>query len=221
MLNAKEELIRYNGVFIERGCLFVSTTGLLLTGYVNCEVIFPHYAVTWDLVSQLIHPFISEVECFACPSTGDIVLAEYANIMANQRGYVTTAVWADKQKDNSYAIERNGFVQALAGRKTLILNDRISQGGTTRKMIAEVRRCGGQVIGVATLAGISSLTAEGLDIPRLHSLCTVDVGSFPDTEIPPEYRGLPIAVDESLGHGFDYRSEHPNFEGGWVSLLPN
>lgn len=219
MLNARDELVNRNAVFIDRGCLFVSTTGLLLTGYVNCEVIFPHFDVTWDLVGQLIYPFIDQVECFACPSTGDIVLAEHANIMANQQEYATTAVWADKQKDNSFIIERNGFVEALAGRKVLILNDRISQGGTTRKMIAEVRRCGGDVIGVSTLAGISSLSAEALDIPMLHSLCTVDVESFADDAIPPEHQGLPISVDDALGHGSEYQADHPDYPGGFVTIL--
>jgi hypothetical protein len=45
MLDAREVLEQYNGVFLDRGCLFVSTTGKLLTGYVNCEVIYPHYSV--------------------------------------------------------------------------------------------------------------------------------------------------------------------------------
>lgn len=44
-LDAATVLEERGAVFINRGCLFVSTTGKLLTGYVNCEIIFPHFDI--------------------------------------------------------------------------------------------------------------------------------------------------------------------------------
>jgi orotate phosphoribosyltransferase len=219
MLDAQEVLEQYNGVFLERGCLFVSTTGKLLTGYVNCEVIYPHFSIVNDLVMQLIDPFMHEVEGFICPQTGDIVLLEYATVMANEFGYPTTAVWADKHSDNSYHIERNGFENAIRGRRVLVLNDRISQGGTTLKVIAEARRLDCEVLGVATLAGVSSASADKLGVPRVHALSIIDVLAFSPEEIPKEYEVWPIVVDEALGHGADYKKAHSDYPGGFVELL--
>jgi orotate phosphoribosyltransferase len=219
MLDAREVLEQYNGVFLDRGCLFVSTTGKLLTGYVNCEVIYPHYSVVNDLVMQLIDPFMDEVEGFICPQTGDIVLLEYATKMANEFGYPTTAVWADKHSDNSYHVERNGFENAIRGKRVVVLNDRISQGGTTLKVVAEARRLDCEVLGVATLAGVSSAPADKLGVPRLHALSTIDVQAFSADAVPPEYEGWPIVADEALGHGADYQKAHPDYEGGFVELL--
>lgn len=222
MLDALQTLIEYDGVFTERNTLFVSTTGKLLNGYVNCEVAYPHFPVVDDLTRQLIEPFLDEVEGFICPATGDIVLAQYATNIANSLGKPTTAVWADKRgsgADSSYHVERNGFEAAIAGKRVLVLNDRISQGGTTLKVIAEAERLGCDVLGVATLAGVSAATPEFLGVPRVHALCTVDVRAFPDTEIPEEYEGWPIAIDDALGHGADYKVDHPDYAGGFVELL--
>jgi orotate phosphoribosyltransferase len=220
MLDARKVLEEYEGVFVDRDCLFVSTTGKLLTGYVNCEVIYPYYDVVNDLVGQLIAPFLEAVEGFVCPATGDIVLAQYATRIANELGHPTTAVWADKHgSDNSYHIERNGFEAAIQGRRVLVLNDRISQGGTTRKVIAEARRLGCDVLGVATIAGVASITPGLLDVPKMYALSTINVVAFSPDEVPEEFRSLPIAVDKALGHGADYQTEHPDYEGGYVKLL--
>jgi orotate phosphoribosyltransferase len=219
MLDAREVLEEYNGVFLERGCLFVSTTGKLLTGYVNCEVIFPYIRVVEDLVVQLVEPFLGSVDGFICPATGDIVLLQAANRFAHDSGYTTTAVWADKQPDNSYHIERNGFAEAIRGRRVLVLNDRISQGGTALKVVAEARQLGCEVVGVATLAGVTSASAEMLGVSRLHALSIIDVQAFPLDAVPDEYVGLPIVVDEPLGHGVDYQKLHPDYAGGFITLL--
>jgi orotate phosphoribosyltransferase len=217
-MEARETLVEYGAVYLDRGCLFVSTTGKLLSGYVNCEVIFPHHQVVVDLTQQLVEPFIDEVEVFLCPATGDIVLAMYANFMANDDKFATMAVWADKRADGSYRVERSGFEAAARGKKVLILNDRISQGGTTLKIIAEAHRLDCEILGVATLAGVSAVTAETLDVPVLNALCTVDVQVFADDAIPPEFQGLPIAIDEALGHGADYQKEHPDYPGGFIEI---
>ena len=219
-MDAREVLEEYNGVFIDRDCLFVSTTGKLLTGYVNCEVIYPHFEVVYDLVVQLISPYMGDVEGFVCPQTGDIVLLEYATFIANLSGVPTKAVWADKHSDgNSYHIERNGYEESIRGKRVVILNDRISQGGTTKKVIAEARRLDCEVWAVATIAGVSSATAEMLDVPELNALSTIDVQSFSPDQIPEEFQGLPICVDKALGHGLDFKKENPDYKGGFITLL--
>ena len=221
MIDAKQTLIDYKGVFLNQGCLFVSTTGKLLSGYVNCEVLYPYDEPIRHLVTQLIAPFLNEVEGFVCPATGDIVLLREAIRQANDLGLDTTAVWADKHDDNTYWVERNGFVPAIQGKRVVVLNDRISQGGTTVKVIAEARRHGCEVLGVATLAGVSAATPEFLDVPVVNALCTIDVQAFPVDQIPEEFQGLPIAADEPLGHGSDWEAhpdKHP-WEHGFVHLL--
>ncbi len=215
MLGARETLEDYGGVFLDRGCLFVSTTGKFLTGYVNCEVIFPYHRIVRDLVEQMVDPFLGAVEGFICPAIGDIVLLQAAAACVPQ----TVAVWADKTSDGNYRVERNGFEAAIWGKKVVVLNDRISQGGTTLKVIAEARRLDCNVLGVATLAGVSSVSPRTLDVPLLHALCTIDVQAFYPGEEPNEYRGMPIATDEALGHGAEFMEQYPLYRGGFITLL--
>ncbi len=224
-MDAKAVLMEHKGVFLDQDCLFVSTAEArpgvpkLLTGYVNCEVIYPYYPVVQDLVQQLMEPFVGTIDGFVCPATGDIVLAQYATFIANLNGYKTVAVWADKTADNDYRIERNGFVEAIRGKRVLVINDRISNGGTTLKVVAEARRHGSEVVGVASLSSITAATAEMLGVPRVHTLAPIDVKNFAADEIPEEYRGLPIVIDEPLGHGAEFKEHHPDYDGGWVELL--
>jgi orotate phosphoribosyltransferase len=218
-MNALEVLTEHGGVFVNRGCLFGSTTGKLLTGYVNCEVIFPYYQVVSDLVEQLVAPFLDDVDGFVCPQTGDIVLLQHALRIGIENRIPVTGVWADKHGDtNSYHIERNGFEKAIRGRRVLVLNDRISQGGTTLKIVAEARRMHCDVLGVATLCGVSVATAESLSVPKVHALSIVDVEAFWPTEVPEQYREWPIVVDEPLGHGADILQQI-DWPAGPISLL--
>lgn len=221
-MDTLQTLVDHGGVFVDRGVLFVSTTGKLLDGYVNCEVIYPHFDVVDALTRDLIDPFLDDVEGFICPATGDIVLAQYATNICNRLGKPTTAVWADKHGDgptSSYHIERNGYEPAIAGKRVVVLNDRISQGGTTLKVIAEAQRLGCDILGVATLAGVTGATPEFLGVPKVHALCTVDVRAFDDTAIPVDCVGLPIVIDDALGHGADYKEEHPDYPGGFIKIL--
>ena len=208
-MDAKQTLIDHKGVFLDQGCLFLSTTNKLLTGYVNCEVIYPYDKPVRNLVSQLVAPFLDRVQAYICPATGDIVLLREAVRQTNdhRQTYAVTGAWADKQSDNSYIVERNGFVPAVQGKRVVVLNDRISQGGTTLKVIAEARRLGCDVLGVATLAGVSGATAEFLDVPQVHALCTIDVKAYAYDELPEELRGMPLCVDPPLGHGCEFEEK--------------
>jgi len=222
MLDAREVLEQYRGVFVDRDCLFASTNvGVLLTGYVNCEVLFPYFDVMRDITAQLIDPFIDEVQGFVCASTGDITIIKYAMWLANlaypKREF--RDVWADKRSNGTRRIERNGFEDAIQGRRVLVINDRTASGGTTRDLVAESRRLDCEVLGVATIAGATGNTAATWDVPRYHALCDIDVRSFLDTDIPPEYLEWPIACDPPLGHGHEYQKEHRDFPGGYVTLL--
>lgn len=218
-MDAREVLEEHKGVFVNRDCLFVSTTGKLLTGYVNCEVIYPYYPIVRDLVGQLLDPFLDEVEGFVCPAVGDIVLLQYATIMANELGRLTVAAWADKHDENTYRVERNGYGPAIRGKRVLVLNDRISNGGTTLKVIAAARAWDCEVVGVASLSSITAATAEMLGVPKAHTLAPIDVEAFMPDKIPAEFQGQPIAVDEPLGHGYEWQHEHPDYPGGFIKLL--
>ena len=219
-LDAATVLEERGAVFINRGCLFVSTTGKLLTGYVNCEIIFPHFDIMWDLSDELIIPFLDEVEGFICPSTGDIALVEYCTIHANLAGRNTVAVWADKVAKDTYRAERRGYEESIRGKKVVVIMDRISNGGTTMKIIQEAQRCGAIVIGVAALSAITAANEAMFGVPKVHALSRLDVQNFALDEVPTEYRRMPICIDEPLGHGRSFKEDNPGqWRAGYVLLL--
>ena len=215
-IDARKVLEERGAVWLDKGCVFLSSAGPLLSGYVNCEVLFPHWNIMRALVEDLVAPFAGQFDCLACPATGDIALLRDAGALLNagrSEADEIKLVWADKVKvegdggkeEEILVIERNGFVEATAGRRVLVLNDRISNGGTTTKAIKAVRHAGGEVIGVATLADVTKVSAEGFGIPKLHSLCTIDVDAFVPKTAPEKYLGLPLCIDPPLGHGSEHK----------------
>ena len=219
-----EEVLRVlhsNGaVYQGQQQLFVGASGKILDGYVNCEVLFPHSIMMHRLVADMVAPFLDlKPQGFVSAATGDIVMLPTACALINSLGgNGTVLAWADKVGDGTLRIERNGFAEAIEGLDVVVLNDRISNGGTTLAVISEARRCGANVIGVATLAGISRLTPEQLGVPMLHQLCTVDVNAWLPDEVPFEYRTWPIVVDPSLGHGVDFARSGQHWAGGFVEV---
>jgi hypothetical protein len=60
-------------------------------------------------------------------------------------------------------------------------------------------------------------TKETLGVPQLEALATVKMEIVPADECKLCVNGVPIVED--IGHGADYKAEHPNYPGGFLNLL--
>src|SRR3990167_7730455 len=127
------------------GCIykghFVGVSGKHLSGYCNIDPLLPHVTIVSALIKQLVEQFKDDdVETVAAPAVGAIPFSHWGAYHLQQlTGNEVLGVWADKVKSRSgvraYAFEREGFLQAVKGKRVLVVEDMINQMLSIKAMI--------------------------------------------------------------------------------------
>ncbi len=212
------EALQNEGAVYENGH-YVYASGKHGDKYVDLDVIFPNYSLVRRLGRQLAEPFVglhngSRVEVIAVPAVGGIAIGY---MMAAHFEYIDQSVdivWADKV-DGGMAFERAGFAKLLSYRTVLIGEDILNTGGSVDLVSREVERNNGIIIGASVVVSRGNASAESLNIPRLNALETVQFNAFTVNDCPFCAAGKPIVAD--IGHGAKFKSDNPDYAGGFVS----
>lgn len=210
----------------DKGCIysghFVGTSGKHLSGYCNIDPIFPHVALVRQMTQMMVQPFADKnIDTVIAPATGAIPLSHWgAHQLEELTGRTTLGVWADKAKPEGFAFERDGFLEAVQGKRVIILEDFINQMFSVHKVIKLVREAGGNIIGVGAIAANKGVSAQAMDVPEFIKLCDVPYDAWTPEDC--QKQGLcsknePIVED--IGHGDEFKAEHPDYPGGYVKLL--
>ena len=195
---------------------FVYTSGKHGSTYINLDPLLPDIVLMTDLCRELATPFVGDVEVVAAPAVGAIVLAVLTAQALSAGGNRVPAVWADKTGDGDFAFTRVGFGELLSGRRVLVVEDLITTGGSVAKVSREAERIGAHVVGVSAVCNRGGATAKQLSVPRLHVLAEVDFTAFPPDTCPLCVDAVPVVED--IGHGSEFRLQHPGYPGGFMEL---
>ncbi len=213
----------------QMGCIysghFVGVSTKHLAGYCNIDPLMPHVREVGQLIQELVASFAEDdVEVVASPAIGAIPFAHWGaqHLMSGTEKEIL-GVWADKvsgTEQREFIFEREGFAQAVASKRVLILEDMVNQMASVKAMIKTVRDAGGTVVGVGCVAANKGANAEELDVPKFVKLTSVEYDVWTAEECA--VRGLcaqsvPIVTD--IGHGDDFQKVHPDYRGGYIRLL--
>ncbi len=221
-MNVKKELEKV-------GCLysghFVGVSGKHLAGYCNIDPLLPHV----NLVSKMIRMLVSNfrdlnVETVVSPAVGAIPFSHWgAYHLSKMTKKEVKGVWADKVKSaekKAFVFERQGFIEAVRGKRVLILEDIINQMFSIKATIETVEKAGGKIVGVGCVAANRGVTKDAMKVAKFVNL--VDI--FYDVWTPEECKKtglcskkMPIVAD--VGHGDEYKEKNPKYEGGYIRLL--
>lgn len=177
--------------------------------YINIDPVFPNPDAVELIGEALGKPWEKEAQAFAAPAVGGIPLL-YAT--ARSLSVYTEVVWADKQKDGTFAFERMGFTRAIRGKRVVLLEDIVSTGGSAHAVAELVRQAGGEVIGASFVWNRGNVTAEEFGVPKLHSLVEESVEVFKAGEHP-MWGTWPLVMD--IGHPEYF----PGYPGPRIKLL--
>lgn len=211
-LDILAELYRVGAVLL--GYHFVYKSGKHGDGYVNMDPLFTDVELVDRICAELVRPFENEYDTMAGPATGGVLLA-YACAMQTP-GQKVAAVWADKCGDG-FAFERAGFAQRLTGQQVLVVEDLLTTGGSVKKVCEAARMLGANIVGVTAICNRGGVTAEQLGVPRLETLAEVNFTAVDPDQCPLCKLRVPIVAD--IGHGAEYKTAHPNYKGGYATLL--
>jgi orotate phosphoribosyltransferase len=150
---------------------FQLSSGLHSTVYLQCALVlqFPERAEAF--ARALAEKFQGQgIVLVASPAIGGIVIGHEV-----ARALGARFVWTEREVGQMTL--RRGFTIA-PGEKTLIVEDVITTGGSTRETIEAVRRAGADVVGAASIIDRSGGTADvGVPLTSLASLRVLSVES--------------------------------------------
>ena len=170
-MNAEQVIdqFRATGALLEGH--FQLSSGLHSTVYLQCALVlqFPERAEAFGRV--LAEKFQGQgIVLVASPAIGGIVIGHEV-----ARALGARFVWTEREAGQMTL--RRGFTIA-PGEKTLIVEDVITTGGSTRETIEAVRRAGADVVGAASIIDRSGGTADvGVPLTSLASLRVLSIES--------------------------------------------
>ena len=167
------DVFRRNAALLEGH--FILSSGLHSDRYIQCARVLQHPRVAEQLGSELAaklrHLGASVV---AAPALGGILVAHGV-----ARALGVRAVFTERQEGTMTL--RRGFSLA-AGEPTLVVEDVLTTGLSTRETIQCVEQAGGKVVGAGALIDRSGGTAS-LGLPRA-ALLTLQIQNYNPAECP-------------------------------------
>jgi len=164
-----EEVIRK---FKDRGALleghFVLSSGLHSSVYLQCAIALQQTTDAIEFGAAIAAHFQDQkIETVASPAIGGIVIGYE---VARQLG--ARFIWTEREQGSM--VLRRGFT-VRDGERTLVVEDVITTGGSTRDTIQALQAAGAKVVGAASIIDRSGGNAD-VGVPRI-SLATLKVAA--------------------------------------------
>jgi orotate phosphoribosyltransferase len=167
------EIFRAHGALLEGH--FILSSGLHSDRYIQCALVLQHPRVAEELCSALAAKLRHlGATVVAAPALGGVIVSHEV-----ARALGLRAVFTERQE--GVMLLRRGFSLA-PGEPTLVVEDVITTGGSTRETVAAVEQAGGKVVGVGALIDRSGGTVD-LGVPKT-ALVTLSVQNYNPAECP-------------------------------------
>ncbi len=174
------QIFRENSALLEGH--FILSSGLHSDRYIQCALVLQHPRVAEKLCSELASKLRNlGVQVVAAPALGGILVAHEV-----ARALGVRALFTERQEGAMTL--RRGFSLA-PGEPTLVVEDVMTTGLSTRETMKCVEQAGGKVVGVGALIDRSG-GAVDLGLPRA-ALLTMAIQNYNPAECPLCKAGIP------------------------------
>ncbi|MCR4280821.1 MAG: phosphoribosyltransferase family protein [Candidatus Kaiserbacteria bacterium] len=183
---------------------FALTSGKHAGNYLNKDALYTDTVETSRLCHAMAEYFAkSGVGVVIGPAIGAAILAQWvAYHLTKITGHDVSAAYADKDGQGGFVLKR-GYDAFVKGKKTLIVEDLTTTGGSVRKVVETVRSVGAEVVGVVVLANRGAVTKESVGNPPIfEALVDLDIEAWEPDECELCKKGIPVNTD--VGHGKEY-----------------
>lgn len=189
----------------------VYTSGKHGTAYVDKNALYPHTAKTSRLCRCLAERFADDnVEVVIGPAIGGVILSQWtAHHLSEINGYEVLAVYADKVRiwvgteHYNQIMIRETLHRFIQGKRILVVDDVMTTGGSTKRVVEATRAIGGNVIGLGVLCNRGGITPQDVaDVPKLTALVDVKLDAYDEATCPLCERKVPINTNVGEGREF-------------------
>lgn len=186
----------------------VYTSGRHGSSYVNKDALYPHTAATSAVCAQIARHFATAaIEAVAGPAIGGVIMAQWtAYHLSVLTGSEVLAVYAEETTEGAVKrrVLRRGYDALVRGRRTLVVEDVLTTGGSARQTVEAVCEAGGEVVAVGALCNRGGVTAEQIGAPALYALVELSLESYAPEACPLCAAGVPI--NTRIGKGAAWRA---------------
>ncbi|MCM3900816.1 MAG: orotate phosphoribosyltransferase [Pyrinomonadaceae bacterium] len=160
------ERFRGTGALLEGH--FVLTSGLHSANYLQCALVLQHPEEAEGFGSAIAEHFkLDGIQLVASPAIGGIVIGYE---VARQLG--ARFIWTEREQGEMTL--RRGF-SVLPGERTIVVEDVVTTGGSTRDTVNALQAAGANVVAAASIIDRSAGDAD-VGVPRI-ALATLNVPS--------------------------------------------
>ena len=183
---------------------FVLTSGRHSDSYINKDAMYAYPQELSQLCRWMAERFEKDgIEAVTGPAVGAAILAQWTAFhLTEMAGHNVFATYADKDGQGGFILKR-GYDQLVKGRKTLVVEDLTTTGGSIQKVVDAAREAGADVVGAIVVCNRGNVTAEQAGNPgRFESLVEVELESWEAGECELCKNNIPVNTD--IGHGKDF-----------------
>ena len=173
--------------FRETGALleghYLLTSGLHSNKYLQCALVLQHPNVAEEFGLAIADHFRSHnIQVVASPAIGGLIIGHEV-----ARALGARFIWTERE-DGAMTLRRGFSVKP--GEKTLVVEDVITTGGSTKETIQALQHFGADVVGAASIIDRSGGQVD-VGVPRV-SLATLTVEAVSGAECEACKRGEPV-----------------------------
>lgn len=206
-MNSEEVLTILENVGAFRAGHFVFTSGRHSDSYVLKDAMYAHTRETSRVCQLMAERFKDAgVEAVIGPAIGAAILSQWtAYHLSELTGREIYGVYADKDLpaqaggEGGFIIKR-GYDQVIKGKKTLIVEDLTTTGGSIKKVVEAARVAGADVVGAIAICNRGDVTKKAAGNPPVFDqLVSIQLDSWEAKDCDLCKRGIPVNTD--VGHG--------------------
>ena len=144
------------------GSHFVGVSGKHMDTYITKDALFPHVFEVEKVCRMFAEKNKNfEIDVVAAPALGGIILAQgTAYALSKIKGKEVLAVFTEKTPDGDQIFTR-GYDKYVKNKNVLVLEDLVTTGGSVQKVIASVKKAGGNVVAVSVMVNKSPKVVAG------------------------------------------------------------
>lgn len=183
---------------------FVGTSGRHTDSYINKDALFMHPRETSQLCLAIAEKFKdANIEMVIAPAVGGVVLSQWtAYHLSELTGKEVYALFADKDGQGGLVIKR-GYEKVIQGKRTLVVEDLTTTGGSVKKVIDAARTADAEVVAAIVLGNRGNVTAEMVGNPPVFDqLLNLDLESWEEANCELCKNNIPVNTE--VGHGAAY-----------------
>lgn len=203
-MNEDEVLALLQKVGAFRAGHFVLTSGRHAGSYILKDAMYAYTRETSQVCRAMAERFKDAgVEAVIGPAIGAAILAQWtAYHLCELTGREVYGVYADKDGQGGFIIKR-GYDQVIKGKKTLVVEDLVTTGGSLRKVVEASRAAGAEVVGAIAICNRGEVTKENVGNPPVFDqLLNVHLDSWDAVDCELCEGNIPVNTD--IGHGKDF-----------------